>query len=214
MEYLQLNSIRHFSFCKRQWGLINIEQGWEENEHTIIGNFIHRNVDDIYYREKRKDIIYVRAMPISSETLGLNGIIDLVEYRKSKEGVIIPKYEGYWKPYIVEYKKGTPNTNEHDLIQLVAQAICLEEKNVVKIDESAIYYKTVNKREVVYITDELREKVISMSKEMHYYFNTKTTPKAERGNKCKPCSLREICFPRLTTHKKSVINYINLHLQE
>ncbi len=214
MDYLQINSIQHFAFCKRQWGLITLEQIWSENEDTVLGQFVHRNVDDEYYREKRKDSIIVRSMPISSQKLMLRGIADLVEYRKNKEGNFLDKYHGKWQPFIVEYKKGRPKKNDCDILQLAAQVICLEEMSGALIPSSAIYYKGINKRVLVEITPELREKVIEYANEMHWFFARQKTPKAERGKNCPRCSLKELCMPRLTTHKKSVLNYIEEHMQE
>ena len=36
-DYLMLSGIQHFKFCRRQWALIHIEQQWDENVHTVIG---------------------------------------------------------------------------------------------------------------------------------------------------------------------------------
>jgi len=213
-DYLQINLIQHFAFCKRQWGLIALEQVWAENEDTVLGQFVHRNVDDEFYREKRRDSIFVRSMPISSQKLMLNGIADLVEYRKSKDGISLENYEGKWQPFIVEYKKGKPKKDDCDVLQLTAQVICLEEMTGARIDRSAIYYKSINKRVSVEITHALRERVIECANEMHWFYERKQTPKAERGKNCSRCSLKELCVPRLTTHKKSVQNYIDEHIRE
>ena len=41
-DYLMISGIQHFRFCKRQWALIHIEQQWAENEHTVIGELMHK----------------------------------------------------------------------------------------------------------------------------------------------------------------------------
>lgn len=92
-EYLQLNAIQHFAFCKRQWALINLEQVWSENEDTTLGQYVHQNVDDMYFDEKRSDRVIIRSLPIFSNKLKLNGISDLVEFKKSKNGIPIFNYE-------------------------------------------------------------------------------------------------------------------------
>lgn len=84
-DYLMLSGIQHFQFCKRQWGLIHIEQQWAENEATAHGQILHQKADNPYIREKRKDIITSRAMHVSSKTLGLYGILDVVEFHKDKK---------------------------------------------------------------------------------------------------------------------------------
>lgn len=92
--------------------------------------------------------------------------------------------------------------------------MCIEEMMNVKIEKSALYYKTTNKRLIVEITDNLRNEVVDMCAEMHNLMKNKITPKAEIEKNCKRCSLYDICVPRLTHHKKSVINYINRYLEE
>ena len=40
-DYLQLSGLQHFSFCRRQWALIHIEQQWAENLRTVDGHILH-----------------------------------------------------------------------------------------------------------------------------------------------------------------------------
>lgn len=209
MDFIQINGIQHFVFCKRQWALIQLEQAWDENEDTILGQHIHRNVDDEYYHEKRKGRIYVRSMPIVSYDMMISGIADMVEYKKDSEGVNVSNYKGRWKPYVIEYKKGKPKRDDSDISQLVAQVMCIEEMASQRINESAIYYKSTNKRVIVDITDDRRDRVRSIVLEMHECIKNKQTPKAEFCKKCQRCSLKELCVPRLTGRKKSVVNYLN-----
>ena len=44
--YLQLSGVQHFSFCRRQWALIHIEQQWAENLRTIDGRILHEKAHD------------------------------------------------------------------------------------------------------------------------------------------------------------------------
>ena len=46
-EFLQLSGIQHFSFCRRQWALIHIENQWAENYRTIDGAILHQNAHDM-----------------------------------------------------------------------------------------------------------------------------------------------------------------------
>ena len=72
-EYLMLSGIQHFKFCKRQWALIHLERQWAENVHTVVGELMHKKVHDPGIKEKRKDTLIVRALPIASRTLGISG---------------------------------------------------------------------------------------------------------------------------------------------
>lgn len=61
-DYLMISGIQHFKFCRRQWALIHVEQQWAENEHTVIGELMHKKAHDPYLTEKRKDLLVVRAL--------------------------------------------------------------------------------------------------------------------------------------------------------
>src|SRR5665648_1134901 len=103
-DFLLLSGIQHFAFCKRQWALIHIEQQWQENLRTIQGEILHEKTHDTTIREKRGDLIISRGLPIFSNSLGITGACDVVEFHKSHEGVTIFGREGNYKPIPVEYK--------------------------------------------------------------------------------------------------------------
>src|SRR5690625_2878855 len=126
-DYLMLSGIQHFVFCRRQWALIHIEQEWDENLLTIEGHHVHEKVDDVSFQEKRGDKLYIRALPIHSSTLGISGICDMVEFIKDENGVSIHGESDLYIPKPIEYKKGKPKKHEADILQLVAQVLCLEE---------------------------------------------------------------------------------------
>lgn len=207
-DFLLLSGIQHFNFCKRQWALIHIEQQWQENQHTILGNILHEKADKPFLKESRKDIIISRAMPISSYMLGFSGILDVCEFHLSSSGVKLEKHKGLWQPTIVEYKKGKEKIHDSDILQLVAQAMCLEEMYNISINEGCLYYFTTNKRISVEITNQMKEKVISISQEMHTLYKNSITPSAEFFKNCQQCSLYDICMPRISKRKKSVVNYL------
>ena len=206
-EFLMLSGLQHFQFCRRQWALIHIEQEWQENVLTLEGNALHEKADNPHIREKRGDTIYVRALPIHSSILGINGICDMVEFTQCEGGITLPREQGTFAVKPIEYKRGKPKTHDADLVQLVAQVMCLEEMLQTMIDEAAIYYHEVKRRTVVPITEEWREKVIAMTEEMHNYYTRRHTPRVKTGKHCTSCSLRHICLPELM-EKESVESYL------
>src|SRR5690606_34549775 len=129
--------------CKRQWALIHIEQQWEENVRTIEGQHLHRKADQPFAREKRGDKLIVRAMPAKSNELGITGICDVVEFVKHDSGVAINGADGKYIAYPVEYKRGKPKTNDEDIMQLTAQAVCLEEMLLCDVDTGYLYYNEI-----------------------------------------------------------------------
>lgn len=212
-EYLMLSGIQHFKFCRRQWALIHIEQQWEENVHTVVGELMHKKVHDPYLKEKRKDLILVRALPISSRTLGISGECDLLEFHRCEEGIKLFGHRGLFSVYPVEYKKGKPKVSEEDVLQLTAQAMCLEEMFSTQIPEGALFYGETKRREIITFSDALRTEVIQMFGEMHQYYQRGYTPKVKKSKACNSCSLKEICLPKLDK-VMSVSSYIKSTLKE
>lgn len=207
-DYLMLSGIQHFLFCKRQWALIHIEQMWEDNFFTTEGQLVHQKVDQPMLKEKRRGLIFSRAMPISSPSLGLSGILDCVEFIESENGIALKGRKKKWLPRIVEYKRGKKKKYAYDEVQLMAQAICLEETWGLVLDYGYLYYHETDCREKVAYTKELRTLTVDTAQKMHEQYLSRKVPKAEFYRKCTLCSLYEECRPRLTKKSKNVDNYL------
>ena len=212
-NYLMISGIQHFKFCRRQWALIHVEQQWEENVHTIMGELMHKKVHDPYITEKRRDTLVVRALPVSSRIMGISGECDVVEFHKCEDGIKLYGHRGLYSVYPVEYKKGKPKLTEEDKLQHTAQALCLEEMFSTEIPEGAIFYGETRRRDVVEFHEELRLEVKRMFQEMHQYYDRNYTPKVKYSKACNACSLKEVCLPKLGK-AVSVKSYMNQILEE
>lgn len=174
-DYLMLSGIQHYAFCKRQWALIHIEQQWMENEYTIAGELLHKNAHNPYFNEKQKDTIISRALPVFSRTMGVSGECDIVEFTKAEDGISLHGHRGYYEVYPIEYKKGSPKDTQIDILQLTAQAMCLEEMLSARILEGALFYGETRRREIVRFTEELRTQVRTSFEEMHQLYKCTQT---------------------------------------
>lgn len=212
-DFLMLSGIQHFAFCRRQWALIHIEQQWQENEHTVEGELMHKRAHDPWLKEKRENVIISRSMPVHSRVMGVNGECDIVEFHKADDGISLHGHRGLYRPYPIEYKKGSPKDTEIDILQLTAQAMCLEEMLCARIGDGAIYYGEIHRREKVEFTEELRNQVINMFEEMHQLYHKRYTPRVKWSKSCNACSLKDICMPRLGK-APSVAAYIHKTLGE
>lgn len=212
-EYLMISGIQHFVFCKRQWALIHIEQQWEENVKTIEGQYIHRNADNPFTREKRGNKLIVRGMPVKSNELGITGVCDVVEFIKDKNGVELSGIDGKYLAYPVEYKRGKPKKLDADILQLTAQAICLEEMLLCEVNKGYLFYNEIKHRVEITLTKELKMKVREIVLEMQDYYKRRFTPKVKTGPFCKNCSLQNICLPNLM-NKRTVKSYIDRKIAE
>lgn len=208
-----ISGIQHFLFCRRQWALIHVEQQWEENYFTVDGELKHERADNPEIHEKRKNIITIHALPVKSQTLGLTGKCDIVELRESENGIYLPQYQGCYSAFPIEYKRGKPKENNSDKLQLLAEAYCLEEMLVTRIDKGYLFYFETRRREEVCFTDELREQLLQAVEEMHSYMDRGYTPKVKTSKKCKTCSLKDICLPTLNNNK-NVEQYIKGRIAE
>ncbi|MCI0468724.1 MAG: CRISPR-associated protein Cas4 [Nitrospirae bacterium] len=187
-DLIQLSSLQHFVFCERQCALIHIEQLWDENLFTAEGRIMHDKVDTAD-KESRGKIRIEYGVPLRSLRLGLIGKADVVEFHKMDDGT--------WMPFPVEYKRGKPKMDDCDKVQLCAQAICLEEMLNVEIKNGALFYGQTRRREDVVFDEKLRLVTADTAMKVRVLIESGVTPKPEYSQKCKKCSLYELCLPKV-----------------
>ncbi len=212
-EYLALSGIQHFRFCRRQWALIHIEKLWAENVRTTEGEILHERAHDAGLREKRTGGIFVHNLAVSSPTLGVSGACDVVEFRRSEEGIPLQREVGLFQPYPVEYKHGAPREDHANAMQLCGQEMCLEEMLCCDIPRGALYFGETRRRVEVEFTPELRWEVIEALAQMHELYQRGYTPRVKPSKACNACSLKEQCLPGLE-RCGSVKHYLQRYMEE
>ena len=210
---LQLSGLQHFAFCRRQWALIHIEQQWQENLRTVEGKLLHRRAHDDQQRERRGNILILRGLHVASRTLGISGKCDVVEFHADPAGVPLQGEEGLWRPYPVEYKRGSPKAHDADLLQLCAQAMCMEEMLCCTVPEGSLFYGETRRRTDVFFSDELRNQVTTLLAEMQQLFRRGHTPKVRPSKSCNARSLKELCLPALLG-RRSALTYLRSAMEE
>lgn len=203
-DLLMISALQHLLFCPRQCALIHIEQQWTENRYTAEGRIMHDRVDEVG-RESRGRIRTAFGLPLRSLRLGLSGRADAVEYHRQGD---CPAETSFWQPFPVEYKRGKPKKNDSDLVQLCAQAICLEEMLGCTVPEGAIYYGKPRRRMAVIFDDTLREETRETARRLHELIESGRTPQARYEKKCDSCSLFSLCMPKVTGVRRSVQGYM------
>lgn len=214
MEYseddmLMLSGIQHFAFCKRQWALIHVFQAWSENSLTLEGAYLHRNADNPLKSRRHGEKAQLNGVSVSSKSLGLYGVCDVVELIPSAGGVSVGGFDGLWSIRPVEYKHGTKKADICDEAQLCAQAMCLEEAFHAKIESGDLYYGKIARRHTVVFAPELRAQVFDISAEMHAAFSKAASIPAEYSPKCRSCSLFDICMPKSEKRANCVAKYLD-----
>jgi CRISPR-associated exonuclease Cas4 len=188
LEPIFLSQLQHYLFCPRQFALIELEDVWSENQFTAEGQVLHQRVNQAD-QQKRGAVRTVWALRLAHAELGIEGVADVVEYHKQKDGVETP--------YPIEYKRGKPKAHRADEVQLCAQALCLEEMHGIAVPEGALFYGEVRRRHPVVFDAELRELTHQTILACRIIVQTKTTPKASyKSKKCSACSLIDQCHPK------------------
>lgn len=196
-NYIMLSALQHYAYCPRQYGLIHIEQVWDENLYTLRGQRVHQKVD-IPNDDQIADIRVERALPLWSHQLGIRGIADVVEF--GSDGI----------PYPVEYKSGTKKVRLADNIQLCAQALCLEEMLNCAIPTGAIYHAASKRRREVTLDANLRSQTQATIIAIRQLSVTQQLPPPVNDQRCEDCSLIDACMPSAladftrTSHQNSL----------
>jgi len=216
-DFLQLSGLQHLLFCERQWGLIHIEQQWEENRLTAEGRILHDRAHDSG-TETRLDVVTARGLHLRSFRLGLSGQADAVEFHRVQEGpprgASLDGRKGWWRPFPVEYKRGRPKADACDEVQLCAQAICLEEMLGAAIEGGALFYGANRRRKEIEFTGLLRAQTEELARRMHRLYAAKATPPAVYAKKCERCSLIGRCLPAAVSKRDAVKRYLSRALRD
>ncbi|MBL7051647.1 MAG: CRISPR-associated protein Cas4 [Nanoarchaeota archaeon] len=149
---------------------------------------------DLYGFAKNKNIYgeelwmcLPRGLPeirVSSESLGLRGIVDQVNVDEGFTPVEIktgkaPR-DGVWK--------------EHK-VQVGAYMMLLSEHYGKEIKEGFVEYRIVNEKRKVVMNDFLREEIFDLIAKVNKLLESDVKPeKVTEGWKCDNCGIREICY--------------------
>lgn len=184
---IPLSALQHVVYCPRQAGLIHLERLWSENRFTAEGQVLHAVVDKPVGRRTRGGR-RVSALPVASIRLGLRGVADVVEFHAGPQGET---------PYPIEFKRGKPKAHRADEVQLCAQALCLEEMTGQPVPEGALFYGETKRRDIVVFDATLRAITEQAAGQLRAMFDSRKTPPAEyRPDRCRACSLLNLCLPR------------------
>jgi CRISPR-associated exonuclease Cas4 len=185
VEQLPLSLLNDFLYCHRRAAL-KVVEGWRSaNQHTARGDIVHEHADLRGY-EIAKGVKLLRALPVFSDRLGLNGKCDIIEQRP--DGSLFP----------VEFKVGKRRQWENDDVQLCAQALCLEEMFQTAIPGGAIFHADSKRRREIEFTPAVRTLTEKTVADLHALVDSTAIPRAEFREACEECSLYEICLPKAT----------------
>lgn len=201
-EPIPLSLLNDFLYCERRAALKLLE-GWRSsNEHTNRGDIVHEHADLAGY-EVAKGVTLLRALPVWSECLGLNGKCDIVEVRRHPDCYFHPVGKigerlGEGLLFPVEFKLGKRRQWENDDVQLCAQALCLEEMFQTAVPCGAVFHADSKRRREVDFSSELRARTVEAVRQVHGLLGRGTVPPSNYRKACEECSLFDLCLPKAT----------------
>jgi CRISPR-associated protein Cas1 len=190
-----VRNLHNFIYCPRLFYFQWVENIFQENADTVAGSHVHRNVDAPSKLNDPKDLglpegSKLRSLRLESESLGLIGVVDIVE--GGPDGA-----------EIIDYKKGSARRDaegdrvakEPDAMQVAAHALLLREHGVNAV-RGAIYYAADKRRVPVELTEELFSKVRKAIEDARAVAASgKCPPPLKNDARCLYCSAYPICLP-------------------
>jgi CRISPR-associated exonuclease Cas4 len=177
-HYLPISKLNTVVFCPRRYFIEAILQDNITNHHMIEGSGLHERT----VREGE-------GLTVWSDRLSLIGRVDQVK-----------REDGQW--VITEFKKGGFGEHSSDQVQLCALAMCFEEMHGEKLGRGFIFYNKTKQRLDVNLDEVLRGQVEAAVTTMRDLADTdKFPPITTNRNKCRGCSVKEMCQPDLKPAK-------------
>lgn len=198
---IPISALAHFSYCPRRCALVHLEAVWEENLFTFKGTEDHGRVDQKMTRKERGKTIF-RALPVWSETWGLNGVCDVVELDEPDS----------MRP--VEYKSGRNRGKAHPSLQAAAQALCLEEMFGLTIHEIGLYFFESKERINLPFDDALRSQTLAVIREVQNLMLSQRIPDVAADRRCPNCSILDACQPYAVKAAQSGHNPFRLRTEK
>jgi len=184
IDYVPIAALNQYSYCPHRCWRMFCAGEFIDNQYTIEGTILHDRVHttgDV----NREDTWQIRAIWLKSDKYKLIGKSDLIE---SENGEFYP----------IEYKRGHKGEWDNDELQVCAQALCLEEMTGKVINTGYIYYAQTHQRQLVQISEQLRESAIATIEAVQTLLFTGAMPKAIKSKRCEGCSLFSHCLPQTT----------------
>ncbi len=181
-DYIPIAALNQYAYCPHRCWRMFCAGEFIDNQYTIEGTSLHDRVHTVG-EGNREETRQIRAIWLKSNKYKLIGKSDLIELEN-----------GEWYP--IEYKRGRKGEWDNDELQVCAQALCLEEMIGKSISNGYIYYAHSHQRQLVEISEQLRQSAIATIEAVQTLLFTGAMPKAIKCKRCDGCSLYSHCLPQ------------------
>ena len=190
---IPVRRLHNYVYCPRLFYYQWVEDLFVENADTIAGNSLHRNVDTPSSWKDDLDLAEraaLRSLHLSSDHLGITGVIDLIEDTGAGHELL-----DYKKGASLKDEDGNRIPKENDAIQIGAYALLLREHGMAPA-RASIYYATERRRVPVELSNSLFEKCQHVIDEARKTSQSGECPPPLRDDpRCLHCSAYCICLP-------------------
>lgn len=193
-DSIPVRTLQNYAYCPRLMYFQFVEKIFIDNADTVAGNTIHSRVNTPSTGDYPEDIVSVdkiayRSLALESKSLGIHGIIDLVE---QENGIVS----------ILDYKRGNPRilpdgelaAKDYDAVQIGAYAMLMQD-NGYKIDKAFIYYASAKKRIQVKLEDILFDRIKNIIDQVRKTVAGPMPDPLIEDSRCLYCSLYPVCLP-------------------
>lgn len=190
-----VRNLHNFIYCPRLFYYQWVENIFQENADTIKGSEIHGQIDrpsrvPESNEFKAPEGKTLRSLKLQSESMGLIGVIDLLEGGESGPEIIDYKKGGAWRD-----ERGNRIAKEPDIIQTAAHALLLKEHGI-EVSGAAVYYAEDKRRVSVELNEGLYDKCRSAITEAKRVAASGVCPPPLKDDpRCLYCSAYPVCLP-------------------
>lgn len=215
MQTVNIRAIQHYMYCPRRFGLLEINNDWQENALVVNGNIVHERVHSGEHSFSSKLVRAESAVQLYHDELEIFGVADCIEFRPNSHAEYSSNAGGRYDITIVEYKPTRPKSNdfsETDAIQVFAQKLCADSIYGVNCD-GVLYYSDVRRRVKLPFDKEYDRYYALLKKllaEMRDVLDSGVIPNRTPKQICSGCSLESVCMPKCPQYsvRKEIKNQI------
>ncbi|MCE9564497.1 MAG: CRISPR-associated endonuclease Cas1 [Planctomycetes bacterium] len=199
---IPVRALNQVTYCPRLYYLQYVDAVMPVNQHVEGGLFDHRRVDDPDLKNKTRNdrgTATSRGIALSSDTLGITGILDVIEEKNGEQYPVETKHGS--APHD---DNGKPTVWDNDAVQLCAQAMLMEEAFGKPVSHGFQFHAGSKERVELKFTSELREKThaaISRCRELSVLDSPPEPLPSELRHRCFGCSLAPVCLPEETLYQ-------------
>ncbi|MBA4192007.1 MAG: CRISPR-associated protein Cas1, partial [Planctomycetaceae bacterium] len=199
---IPVRALNQVTYCPRLYYLQYVDAVMPVNQHVEGGLFDHRRVDSPELKNKTRNdrgTATSRGIALSSETLGITGVLDVIEEKNGEQYPVETKHGS--APHDDD---GKPTVWDNDAVQLCAQALLMEEAFGKPIPHGFQFHVGSKERVQLSFTQELREKThaaISRCRELSVLDSPPEPLPSELRHRCFGCSLAPVCLPEETLYQ-------------